>query len=96
VIQKKNVFTAVKIMAIGVTWLMSCEGEGGGGGAKSTVGIRSPVKLAKTGLNHSLINIHSFPTLPQFFYLPLFNAVAKENILREKKYWGGAFAPTPP
>jgi hypothetical protein len=46
VVQNKNLFTAVKIMAIGVTWLLTCEGV-----AKLTVGVgnsnllSSPVKI---------------------------------------------------
>ena len=35
--KKKKVFTAIKIMAIGVTWLIKC--KGGEGGAKSSVGV---------------------------------------------------------
>ena len=52
-----------------------------GPGAISTVGITSPVKLAKIGLNQSFIYLHPFPALSHF-YLPLFNSVAKEPIFR--------------
>jgi hypothetical protein len=78
---------------------------GGGGGAKSTIGIwkfnlRSQVrKRRKIGLNQFLIYIHPFLLLsPQFLFLPFFNSVAKKLVLgRENIGVGEALTPlTPP
>jgi hypothetical protein len=66
---------------IAVTWLITL----GGGGAKSTMGIRSHIiKTGKIGWNQI------------FFYLVLFSSVAKKLFLRRKILGWGHLSPLPP
>ena len=47
--------------------------------------------------NQSLMYIYPFPTpLPQFFYLPVFNFVAKRKLLFGEEDIGGGKCPHPP
>jgi hypothetical protein len=56
------------------------------------------LEIEKNGLNQSLICVHSFtPLSPNiFFYLPLFNLVAKRKIFLRRKIIEGAFPAYPP
>jgi len=61
---------------IGVTWLISLL-EGGGGGTKSTMGVRNfnlqrsrVRKRRKFGLNQSLIYAQPFPHAQSIFFAP--------------------------